>query len=212
MLTVARKRRACAFARDDGGVSAIEFSLCAPVMIVLLLVGVDTARFVIATKRVESVAATIGQMMSVNTSGSLSDTDLQFYRDSAMVIFPQVLADAAQQNVPWTSDIGVTMSSVAFTGTSPNVTAKVTWSGGSAPRSCTVPPVAAADAASPSPTTLPPDGFTPGSLLVVDVKFTFRPTIAPHFMSPMSISRSFYMAPRFVQSVAFGGSTFAKTC
>jgi hypothetical protein len=38
-------------------------------------------------------------MVAVNTSGTLSDTDLQFYRDSVAVIYPQSLSDAVQKGV-----------------------------------------------------------------------------------------------------------------
>ncbi len=207
---------------DERGVSALEFAFCAPVGIVLLLVGVDTTRYVFATRQIEDVAATIGQMISVNQVGSVNYVDLQFYHDSAMVTFPEVLSDSAQLAETWGSDIGISMASIQFTasstscGTSCTYLPKVLWTGGTTPRSCTVPPLAAADTAAPSSTTLPVDAFGPGSVIVVDVTFAFRPTLATKFMKTIPISRSYYVAPRYVSSVTYskvtGDNAIAHSC
>ena len=201
------------FGRDERGVSALEFALCAPIFIVLLLMGVDTTRFVFATRQVEDIAATIGQMISVEQDGVVNYVDLQFYHDSAMVIFPQVLTDAAQQSKTWDNDIGISMASVKFTPTSASCTSgctytsKVLWTGGTAPRSCTATLTSSKDTASPSPTTLPASAWGAGSIIVVDVTFSFRPTIAPRFMTTIPISRSYYVAPRFVTAITYGTTT-----
>jgi Flp pilus assembly protein TadG len=209
------------FRRDRRGVSAIEFAFGAPVVILLLLMGVDTTRYITATKRIENVAATIGQMISVNQSGSVAYSDLQFDHDSAMVIFPQVLADAKQRNVAWSNDIGISMASIQFStasGCTSNCTyvPKMMWSGGSSPRSCTAVLTPVSDTAPPSPTTLPADVFGPGSLIVVDLTFNFRPTIAPRFMSSIPIARSYYVAPRYVPAIDYtvvtGDNGIAKHC
>lgn len=208
--------------RDERAVSAIEFALGAPIFMVLLLMGVDTARYVLATRQVEDVAATIGQMISVNQSGTVNYVDLQFFHDSAMVIYPQVLADSAQQAVPWSKDINISMSSIIFTATPSSCTSnctyvpKVLWSGGSIPRSCTVMPASVADTSRPSSTTLPADVFGSGSIIVVDVSFAFRPTLAPQFMKAMTIARSYYVAPRYVTAINYatvsGDNGIAKSC
>ena len=210
------------FIRSRAGISAIEFAIGSPVFILLLLFGVDTARYVVATEKIVNVASTIGQMISQNTTGTVNYIDLQFYRDSAMVIFPQVLADAKQQNIAWYNDISITMSSVNFVSspsgctTACTYTPQVVWSGGTSPRSCTLPITSASDTAIPSATTLPSDVYGPGSLIVVDVSFTFRPTIAPTFMQSMKVVRSFYLAPRFVPLIKYstisGDNGFASEC
>ena len=204
-----------AFGRDRRAVAALEFVMASPVMIVLLLMGVDTGRYVVATKRIESVAATIGQMISVSQTGTVTSTDLQFYHNSAMVIFPQVLFDARQQNIPWGSDIGITMSGLSFSPVGSTFVPKMLWTGGQNPRSCTTPMQAAPDTAAPSSSKLPTDVFGPTSLIVVDVTFAFRPTIAPFFLQTIPIARSYYVAPRYVQTinyVASGGSSIATVC
>ena len=210
------------FRRDARGTSALEFALCAPLFVALLLAGLDTARFSFATRQVEDVAATIGQMISVEQDGTINGTDLQFYHDAAMVIFPQVLTDAAQQSKSWDDDIGISVASIQFTATARSCTVgctyvpKVLWAGGTTPRSCSVPPTAVADTAAPSPTTLPTSVFAAGSIVVVDVSFAFRPTIAPGFMATLPIRRSYYVAPRYVPTITYaaqaGAPSFAKAC
>lgn len=199
------------FPRDITAVTAIEFSIWAPLMCLIVFGGFDMTRYAIATERITNVASTIGQMLSVNTSGTVNYVDLQFYHDSAMVIYPQVLADAAQQNESWSNDMAITMSSVTFTATPAGCTSsctykpKLVWTSGSHPRSCTVTMTAASDTSAPSPSTLPTDTFGATSLLVVDVIFTFRPLIAGSLLSQvnMKIARSFYIAPRYVTSVGY---------
>jgi Flp pilus assembly protein TadG len=222
LIALPLKRLGSRLRRDDRAVSAIEFALGAPVFLLLLLMGIDTARFVLATRQVEDVAATIGQMISVNQSGSVNYMDLQFFHDSAMVIFPQVLADSTQQGKSWSNDIGISMASIQFTTTPTSCTSnctytpKVLWTGGSVPRSCTVMPTSVTDTAAPSSTTLPSDVYGSGSVIVIDVTFNFRPTIAPQFMKPISIARSYYVSPRYVAAVSYakvsGDNGIAKSC
>ncbi len=201
------------FARDERGVSALEFAFCAPLFIVLILMGVDTTRFLVCTRQVEEVATAIGQMISVDQDGQVNYVDLQFYHDSAMVIFPQVLADSAQLGKTWGNDIGISMASIQFTPSSTSCTTnctylpKVLWTGGTTPRSCTAMPTASTDTATPSATTLPADAYGAGSIIVVDVTFNFRPTIAPRFMTTIPIKRSYYVTPRYVPSITYVTST-----
>ena len=212
------------FLRETDAISAIEFSIWAPLMCLVMFGGIDITRYVMATGRISDVASTIGQMLSVNTSGTVNYIDLQFYHDSAMVIYPQVLLDAQQQNENWSSDMAITMTSVTFTakpaGCTSNCTyvPKVVWTSGSNPRSCTVPMTAVSDSSAPSPKTLPTDTFGPTSLLVVDVSFTFRPLIASKLLSNvnLTIARSFYVSPRYVASVNYqkitGDTGIATVC
>jgi Flp pilus assembly protein TadG len=201
------------FLRNTKGVAALELAIWAPVMSLVLFGGVEITRYTIATKRIESVASTIGQMLTVNSVGTVNYVDLQFYNDSAMVLFPLVLSDAKQQNKSWSNDIAITMSSVTFTASPANCTTtctyvpKVAWSAGTTRRSCTTPPTSASNTAASSVKTLPADVFGPTSLIVVDVSFTFRPTIAPKFMNAITINRSYFVTPRYVPTITYTVST-----
>ena len=217
------RTRLTAFGAARDGLAAMEFAFIAPIMLLLALGATDTARYVIATERVEKVAGTIGQMITENGSGNVTYLDLQFYHDSAMVIFPDVLSAAAQQNVSWNQDIAISMASVQFATTQTNCgatcayTPKVVWTGGSNPRPCAPTLIqAASDAIVPSPTTLPPDVYGPGSIIVVDVQFNFRTLFGSYLPSIISISRSVYLAPRYVPLISYqvisGDNGIAQTC
>jgi Flp pilus assembly pilin Flp len=214
--------RLARFRRDRSGAAAIEMAFIAPVMIVLVLGGVDTARYVEATESINKVASTIGQMITENTSGSVNYIDLQFYHDSAMVIFPDVLSDAARQGISWSNDISISMSSIQFTATPANCTSnctyipKVMWTGGNNPRACGTVFSQVVDASVPSPSTLPSDIYGPGSVIVVDVKYNYHPYFVSFLAPSISIARSIYMAPRYVSSVNYqvisGDNGIAASC
>lgn len=194
---------------DQRGTSAVEFALWLPVLSLMLLGGVDVTRYEIATGRISTAASTIGQMLAVNTSGNVNYVDLQFYIDSAMIIYPQILADAKGRGISWSSELAVTISHIKFTA-SPNgctsactYTPKVVWTAGSNKRSCYVTATASSDSSIPSATTLPSDAFGPTSLIAVDVVFTFRPTLGSSFLPSSTISRSYFVNPRYVTSIAY---------
>ncbi len=198
-----------AFLRDQRAVSAIEFAIWAPVMCLLFLGSVDLTRYAMATGRLSDVADTIGQMLSVNDAGTVTYIDLQFYHDSAMVIYPQVLADAAQQQMAWSNDLQITLSSITFTATPSGCTTnctyvpKLLWTSGSNKRSCTVAMTSASDSALPSSSTLPADTFGPTSLLVVDIAYTYRSFLSGALFHNMTIKRSYYTTPRYVTTVNY---------
>jgi Flp pilus assembly pilin Flp len=210
------------FLGDRHGAAAIELAFIAPVMIVLALAGVDTTRYVEATESISKVASTIAQMITANTTGSVNYVDLQFYHDSAMVIFPDVLRDAAQQGVPWYNDISISMSSIQFTAKPANCTKnckytpKVIWTGGNNPRACGAKLKSVADTSIPSATTLPTDIYGPGSVIVVDVEYNYHPYFISFLGASISISRSIYMAPRYVPLISYqvvsGDNGIAVSC
>ena len=228
MLTAVRVRL-CEFRRDRSGLAAIEMAFVAPVMILLALVGVDVTRYVIATEQVAQVASTIGQMITTTgptiqggASATINDTDLQFYHDSAMVIFPGVLADAANQGVPWSSDIAISMAFIKFTQVSPTCTtagpscyhAAPIWTAGNKWRSCGTNPIGAlpSNTSVPSATALPPALYTAGPLVAVDVQYTFHPWFGSYFMA-LPIAMSVYVAPRYIQTLTYqGAGVTGQTC
>jgi hypothetical protein len=216
------RRYLAAFGRSRGGTAAMEFAAIAPVMVLLALAGADTARYVSATEGISKAANTIGQMLTANSTGTVNYVDLQFYHDSTMVIFPDVLADAARRSIPWSQDISITMSSIQFTTTQTNCgsscvyTAKVVWTGGGNPRPCGVALAAVPDGTAPSPTTLPTDAFGPGSVIAVDIAYTFRPWFSSFILSSIPISRSIYLAPRYIPLITYqvisGDNHIAASC
>jgi Flp pilus assembly protein TadG len=224
------------FCRSTKAIAAIEFAIIFPIMIAVTLGSVETARFLTFSQRVDLVANTVVQMLTVTpicqsplapqttplcpapsfpgtTVGYVNYMDLHTAQDSAMVIFPQVLQDAAQKGISWSSDIQISMASVQF---NPSVCsapcAKVTWNAGPNARACTTYLTkAASDSGPPSPTTLPPDLFPSAqalysSAIVVDVSYTYTPLFTSKFFGSTRIQRSTYVTPRYVQLVLYDSS------
>lgn len=207
------------FAAARSGAAAVEFALIIPFMAVLLCSGWEVNHFAKAVRQLTNASTTVATMIAQNTTGTVNDTDLLFFRDAIMIAYPDVLVNAFAAGKPWSSDIQVTISSVAFTaasGCTSNCTyqAKVAWSGGANPRPCSVALASASDGATPSPTTLPADTFGPGSLIVVDLKYQYRPSIGGTVLGSPTLARSFYIQPRYVTTIAYSpnGTKFATQC
>jgi Flp pilus assembly protein TadG len=208
------------FRRDRAGVAATEFALIAPVVVMLLLAGFDFGHYVLATQRVQAVANSIAEMLAetpVSASatnpgdGVVTANDLQFYYNSAMFTFPDVLPAANAQGVAWSSLLSVQMTSIEFTPTPTGCTTtctyvpNVVWALGA--RACGTTFSAVSDTSAYSATTLPSDIYGPGSMIVVDVSYTWAPTVGASFLPSIPIERSVYLAPRnvpIVESQAYG--------
>jgi Flp pilus assembly protein TadG len=205
------KRLLARFARDPGGVSAIEFALCAPPFILMLLAGVDLTRYSIAARAVERATASIAQMVAVNTVGSASIDEIHFYQSAAFAAFPGVLGDSKRAGVAWDADMAIAVSSVNLTQPSGGAaTASLGWSVGPSRRACGQ-LFTAADTAAPSRTTIAASAFGTGSILVVDSRFTFVPMIAARLLPTLVIARTFYARPRYVPTVALTGTSADAT-
>lgn len=212
-LTAKLRRRlhcsATEFWRARHALAAVEFALILPFLVLLMLGTVEAARLIIFSRNVTQVAATMEGMLNQNGTGSVNYIDLHFAHDSAMVIFPQMLQDAAQKKISWGNDISISMASVLFT---PNpstctsnctYTANVVWNSGSNKRACGVPLTPVADTAAPSNTTLPMDVFKSGSLIVVDIAFNYTPIFGLGIFKAIPIRRSAYLPPRYVQLIKY---------
>jgi hypothetical protein len=84
------------------------------------------------------------------------------------------------------------------------------WTTGS--RSCGLTLTAALNTAGYSASTLPTGVFGPGSIIVVDVSYTFTPTFGAAYMPSISIERSAFMAPRNVPYVESQATSMAPPC
>lgn len=195
-------RQGQGFRQNRSGSVAVEFAMVVPLMAVLMLGLYQMWTLTTANRQIQSVAASIAQMLTQTTTGTVTDTDLSFVTDSTMVLFPGVLTDAASKNIPWYNDIQITISSVVFVEqANGSYVAKVAWSRGSNKRPCGINLLGQADTDPPNTTGLPLDLFGPGSLIVADVSFVYTPTIIPTwFMASTShtFNKSVYLQPRYI--------------
>lgn len=219
-----RRRSARQFAGSRDGVSAIEFAIILPVLILIMLGGIQLVLYVNATRSVESVAASIAQMISeavppsnTTTNATVNAADLHFSYDSTLVIFPYVMTDAARRKIAWWQNIYIDFSSIQFkpkSGTtcsgydqSACYTASVVWTStgtvGPNYRPCGSLQSAVDDTVRPSPTTLPRSVFGPGSIIAIDVVFNFTPTFGASFLPAIRIARSVFVQPRYASVITY---------
>ena len=212
------------FLVSERGTSAIELAFVLPVLILLMLAGFQLVLYINATRKVERIADSISEMISQatpattgSTTATVSALDIHFTYDSTMVIFPYVLKDAKQKGVSWWQNITINYASVQFTQTATTCgsnadqsacyVANVVWTGagaaGTGARPCIVPQLAANDTATPTNTALPRSLFGPGSIIVIDVTYTFVPTFGARFLPPLLIKRSAFIQPRYAALIKF---------
>ena len=170
--------------RSRRGVAALEFAICAPVLIIMLLGMYDLARGWAASSKLTTSAFSIGQIatiLAVQSDGTsvLNGTDAWRAATAINGSMPQTLAPG--------SSYAVSFSEVEFSTDNSCTTpayciAKVKWTVNMLPgnnatyeRKC-VQLNRDADTVPPDLSDLPLDVFTPSPILVVDVYYTYVPT------------------------------------
>ncbi len=193
-----------------------------PLLLILMLSGIQLITYVNAARKVELVATSISEMVSqaVPPQGSptatVNTTDIKFSRDSALVIFPFLMQDAKAQNITWDNDISINYASVQFTQLLTTCSAQgdqsscygasVVWTSsglGGGNRQCIIPQLPADDTAAPNRLNLPRSVYGPGSIIVIDVVFTFKPSFGSGFVPSVRIARSVYVQPRYATLINF---------
>jgi Flp pilus assembly protein TadG len=204
---------------ENHGFVAVEFALALPVLGLMLLGFVELDRYTWATRQLETTANAIAQMLS--QSQKVEPVDMKYAQDSVMVLFPRALQDGARLGRQWDDIVRVGMSAVGFAPTVPGCVsactyqAQVQWSGGSDRRPCNTLITPVADSTTPSKTTLPSDLYGPNAIIVVDLTFAYQPLFAPKIFGPLTIKRSSYLQPRYVNALPYsvaGGDSFVTTC
>lgn len=224
------------FLRSTRATVAIEFAFALPVLIILLMLGLQIVSYVNAVRKVELLATSISEMISQaappqgSTIATVNQLDLHFSYDSGLVVFPYLMADATRQGIVWWQDIYIDYASVQFTkianttcpatgDQSPCYLATVAWTStgttGTNSRACLVPQTAMNDTAPPSNLSLPRSIFGPGSVIVVDIVFIFHPSFAGNLLPAMRIARSVYVQPRYASLINYdttGNDGIATKC
>jgi hypothetical protein len=216
------------FVRQRRAASTVEFAFIVPAVLLLMLMGFDTGRYVLATQRIQEVANSVAEMLSQTGAavkpivptyagdGVIQDSDLHFYFDSAMATYPDVLSVANNTGTYWWQLLQVQMTSVKFNATpagcasSCTYTPTVMWTTGA--RSCGLVLTSVPNASTYTASTLPAGVFGPGSIIVVDVTYTFTPTFGAAYLPSMSIERSAFMAPRNVPYVESQATSMGPPC
>jgi Flp pilus assembly protein TadG len=242
-----RKRQR--FGRDPRGSAALEFAIVFPVLMALLSGALEYSLAARAGRRLTALVDSVGAMLAATpvaaaargslpaTTGTATYVTLHYAHDSAMLVFPDVLADAYAKGKSWGSQIKISMAGVSFTlapgctsaSSSPGCyVAHVGWTGDAKTRACGAPLNAVANSSTPSASTLPMALFdpvptqtagvyaVPPPVIVVDVVYTYTPLVFGKLLGSTSIARSAYVNPRYMTKLTYqaisGDDGFGQLC
>jgi Flp pilus assembly protein TadG len=161
------------FVRDRRGVSAVEFALIAPVMLLIYLGGCELTQ-ALAIKRLVAI-----------TSGTVTNLVAQYTTISASTQMPDILNASAQVLTPYPASNATVVVTCITTDT--NGVATVAWSQA----------LNGAARATGSSITLPPSLDTPNSTVILgETTYAYTPQYDFINMGPISLYSSVYMLPR----------------
>ncbi|WP_237478028.1 TadE/TadG family type IV pilus assembly protein [Lichenibacterium dinghuense] len=170
------------FRADRRGVSAVEFSLVLPILLVIVLVGYQVAEATSAYRKTTLTARTVADLTTQYSTMSGGDVST-------------VLNASAQVMAPFDASalsIVLTQFKVSAAGV-----ATVTWSKA----------LNGAALAAGSVAVLPAGICLPNaSVVLARVTYSFTPAIGYKLTGPIAMSSALYMSPRSVASISYTGS------
>lgn len=165
------------WAREQRGVSAVEFAIIAPLLIFIYLSCVEVTMMMRADRRVTATASTLGDLTA--RLGSVTNDDLAELYDAAVIMMQPYPASQTRMRITSVVDNG-------------NGEKRVGWSEGHYMVALT-------------PGTLidVPDGIVqqPGSVILTEVEFDFSSNIGFLLKNDVKLSDRFYLRPRRVQKI-----------
>lgn len=167
--------------KDIAGVSALEFALIAPVMVLLYFGGVELSLLMQADRRITNVASTIGDLTSRATIMRNSDIDAVF--SSAGILIAPLDLSKAQMRI----------SSIAPAGSGNNQQVVVVWSDA---RGTTARSVG-------SQVDDVPNGIVPpgGSVILAEVTYPYQSSLDYLPSAQRTITERFYLRPRRTNNI-----------
>jgi Flp pilus assembly protein TadG len=175
------RARLARFAGDRRGVSALEFALIAPVMILIFFGVGELSSAMMAQRRIGHVASTIGDLVS--QTSSLADSDISdIFSVSSTIMQPFATT-------------GMTMRVTSMTGDS-HGNAQVDWS--------LVQNTTARCSASGLPTGMITQAGD--SVIVAEATYTYNSPVQYVLPNALNFSKVFYLRPRKSAQVAYTGS------
>lgn len=162
---------------NEKGVSAVEFALIAPLMILIYFGSIELSLLMRADRRVTSTASSLGDLTARLTTAS--DSDMQELFDAATVLMSPYPADTARMRITSVVDNG-------------DGNTRVDWSDG-----FNISPYTAGALITVPPGLVP----TPGSVIVSEVEFEYVSDIGFVLSTSRTLKDVFYLRPRRVTSI-----------
>lgn len=162
---------------NEKGVSAVEFALIAPVMILIYFGCIELSLMMRADRRITTTAASLGDLSA--RLSVITDADMRDMFEAAEVLMQPHGAGNAKMRI----------TSVADTGSGQT---RVQWSDGH-----NLPPYA------PNTVLSLPAGIVPpsGSVIVSEVQFDYTSTLGFVVTTTQTMSDTFYLRPRRVTTI-----------
>jgi Flp pilus assembly protein TadG len=171
------------FRRREDGVSAVEFALILPAMLILFFGCVEVGDALTIDRKVSHVASTISDL--VTQSKSVTSTDVSNILNAAATIMSPYSSATLKMKVS-----GITMDSKGK--------ATVAWSKASNDTALT----------KGDPITVPTAIATPSTFVVVaEVHYPYTPTVGYVMTGTFDLKSTFYLRPRVSDKVCLDAST-----
>jgi Flp pilus assembly pilin Flp len=194
------------FARAQRGVAAIEFALLMPLLVLMMLSSVELQRYLRIERQLSLAAENIANIVVQRQASDVTKPNFDF--DAVYHLFPPGNEDPTNA---WWNYIVHKITNVVFTPTVAGCTSNCTYKANAAwiwpsydsgfspgvmARSCG-PLTAAASGASPTGKTIPAAMFGPGSVVIVDIGYRFKPLFGSNLVPPIDLFRQGYANARF---------------
>lgn len=178
-------RRICSFLKNDSGVSAVEFALLLPVMVLIYAGVVDLARGVETDKKVNRVASVVGDLISRQI------TVLPAQLDDIFLIGATTMAPSG--GTPSVKVTFVTMEAVKVGGKYP---AKVIWSRSTGDLK---PDAKGSRIDIPDNLRIEKLGY-----IRVEAQYKYVP-FTSYILPPITLSEVYYISPRYTSEIPCNG-------
>jgi Flp pilus assembly protein TadG len=180
------------FVASTGGIAAVEFALVFPVLLLLLLAGIDGGRAVAISMKVRTAAYSLDAM--ANQYLFIYDTDIQ-----------QIFCAASSVLAPYASGpASVTLTQIKVTsGGQGTVSWSDTLNGTAYTQGATI------NVPSSLATSSPPNNLCktyPCYVLLAEVGYTYTPWFGHFITGPINLSDHTYIAPRSVTCIQRNGN------
>jgi Flp pilus assembly protein TadG len=165
--------------RDRRGVSAVEFCFIFPLLAALCLGTAAIIQGVVLQRKVTLIAATVANLVTLNTS--VSSTDISnFFGASSLILVPAS-----------TTPVAIVLTCVAID-SSGNAT--VSWSKSLNATARTV------GTSVSIPTAI---NVSSSYLIMTEVTYAYTPTVATNIVGTITLSKTVYMSPRLSSTVTY---------
>jgi Flp pilus assembly pilin Flp len=189
LMTVFSLRHWRQWTKSQSGISAVEFALIAPLMAVIYFGCIELSMMMTLDRKVTGATATLGDLTA--RASNVTNSDLSdIFEATRMVMQPEDMAKANMRITNLVEDEG---------------TVKVVWSDACG----TLVAYSEDDVISDLPDNLIP---TDGTLIMAEINFPFNSPIGFFFQNSKSLSDTFYLRPRRVDSISRDDSTGSVTC